>query len=115
MGMSSRTMRVLTRVLFAPTLSLSLALKRWAKTVIVGGFRPTSIAFRLSLSCHPIVTSSGEALNPFPSALSRNDAVAVGERGRLDRCRRRPADVPASTTLARPGRSRSLFQRHRSG
>src|SRR2546425_114750 len=28
--------------------------------------------------------------------LSRIDAVADGERGRLDRCRRRPADAPAA-------------------
>ena len=28
--------------------------------------------------------------------LSRNDAVADGERGRLDRCRRRPADAPTN-------------------
>jgi hypothetical protein len=60
--------------------------------------------------------------------LSPNDAIEVGERGRLDRYRRRPADAPAAMALAhqtvsgirhpicsarrrteRPGRSRSPF------
>ena len=60
--------------------------------------------------------------------LSRKHATADGERGRLDRCRRRPADARAAITLAhhlvsgicraicsarrrteRPGRSRSPF------
>jgi len=63
-----------------------------------------------------------------PGPLSRNDAVEAGERGRLDRSRRRPADEPFALVLAhqtvsgichtkcsarrpteRPGRSRSPF------
>src|SRR5882724_5252094 len=66
--------------------------------------------------------------------LSRNDAFADGERGRLDRSRRRPADELVALALAhqtvigicrancsarrrteRPGRSRSPFPTASSG
>src|SRR5439155_1524559 len=49
-----------------------------------------------------LLESSGlsKAKRCIPSLLSRNDAVADGERGRLDRSRRRSADELAALALA---------------
>ena len=61
------------------------------------------------IHCHPntLVSRSGQRPSAKPQSvaccslsLSRNDAVEDGERGRLDRSRRRPADELAALALA---------------
>src|SRR5205807_7662293 len=98
--------------------------RRWR----VAGCRLRSFLFQGNHSREKIKTTRFAASPQASAALSRNDAVEDGERGRLDRTRRRPADGLAALALTlqtvsgicrtncsarrrteRPGRSRSPF------